>query len=733
VSYEGFTGGGIWTYEVLNYGENWREIDLLLDVYQEAGEWKGKMYAKEISSGKELNRVITLGSSPGNWWPSSFQEQAAITNIVWGHDSYYGRTVFEHKLKKLDGSWIKWDDSISIVTFCDPPLKFILPPQVYGGYYLYASHCVFWADNVKVETLYSVNAQYELFLQTGSGVLASFQTYGGSLLGENWACYNGGLWADWYKGSKKISRSEPVEMVKLYVKSDAGKYTGKFLIDTFVMTKSVLVSRYLKIKTEYVKPGADKPALAEEYLKIKIHYIKAPSTSPGGTGLGSSSIQSTEASTASGASSNPGGTIVEVMQGQPFLLRYRLCWDEPGTPGFYGIGIYWYNYENRPEENLTFLYSAAYFDDDGDNEPDPGVAPIENAVTLEAVPSGADTMYILSVEAATGDPRDGTFNVDIWVAAAGEGGVPHSPTDNHPIWHTMDSISVAESTIVDVPAGPITTRVFGVDVSISPSEDSGPPGATLNYTITVANKENVEDNYVLTVSDDAGWGLTLSENLFDNVQPGENRIATLSVAIPENVVGCIRDNITVKATSIGDPSVSASDTCVAYAAKLIYLTDDADVYERYPNNNYGSDTSIWVSPYDNRKNRGFLKFSLSEIPSGVNILDAKLHLNCWKKEYDDFDAASCEVENDNWSENVITWNNQPSYGGILDVIEITGIGWYTWDVTSFVDQEFKDDKVVSFCLKGAVEPHGGRALFDSKEWYDNHQYLEVVYGLLSDD
>ena len=47
-------------------------------------------------------------------------------------------------------------------------------------------------------------------------------------------------------------------------------------IKSWTVTKSVLAGRYLKIKSDYVKPGADKPALATEYLQIKSQYVKAP-------------------------------------------------------------------------------------------------------------------------------------------------------------------------------------------------------------------------------------------------------------------------------------------------------------------------------------------------------------------------------------------------------------------------------------------------------------------------
>jgi len=313
--------------------------------------------------------------------------------------------------------------------------------------------------------------------------------------------------------------------------------------------------------------------------------------------------------------SHPGGTTIDVNWGEAFLLRHRLEWSESGEKGYYSITIYWDCLDNKPSENFTFENASAYFDN-GDA--------IESIVTFKERPVGTGTRFTVNVRNATGDFKDGQFTVDIWLRAAGAEGVPHSATDNHPIYYS--GIDVAESSIVSEVPSPITVRVHELSA-------------------------------------------------------------------------------------------------------VIYPSDDADVYERYPDSNYGSSTSIWVSPYDNRKNRGFLKFGLSGIPSGAIIRQAKLYLHCWRKEYDNFDAACCGVENDDWSENTITWNNQPNYSISLDDQEIIGVGWYAWDVTVFVAEEFSGDNVTSFCLKGAVEPHGGRALFDSKEWRDNHPYLEVKYTL----
>jgi parallel beta-helix repeat protein len=113
----------------------------------------------------------------------------------------------------------------------------------------------------------------------------------------------------------------------------------------------------------------------------------------------------------------------------------------------------------------------------------------------------------------------------------------------------------------------VTYRVptLGVEVSVSPSYKSAPLGTALEYTVSVVNLGDVEDHYSLTVSDNAGWAPTLSDNSLV-IPAGENRTTTLTVVIPENALPGTEDNITVAAISQFDNTVSASANCIAKAS-----------------------------------------------------------------------------------------------------------------------------------------------------------------------
>jgi hypothetical protein len=104
-----------------------------------------------------------------------------------------------------------------------------------------------------------------------------------------------------------------------------------------------------------------------------------------------------------------------------------------------------------------------------------------------------------------------------------------------------------------------------VEVSISPSSQSGIPEATLIYTVTVKNNENANDNYSLENSDNSGWALSLDNNLL-TIPAGENRTTTLRVTIPASAENYAVDNITITATSQENSQISASASCIARAA-----------------------------------------------------------------------------------------------------------------------------------------------------------------------
>lgn len=130
---------------------------------------------------------------------------------------------------------------------------------------------------------------------------------------------------------------------------------------------------------------------------------------------------------------------------------------------------------------------------------------------------------------------------------------------------TVILTSVENAEISDSDSCIVRAITFDVSLSVSPAWQENFLGGGLDYAVIVVNSGLVMDNYILTVLDNLGWCLSLSGNLLENIEPGENKLVTLSITIPENAIGCTEDNITITATSMTDNRISDNDSCIVHA------------------------------------------------------------------------------------------------------------------------------------------------------------------------
>jgi uncharacterized repeat protein (TIGR01451 family) len=175
--------------------------------------------------------------------------------------------------------------------------------------------------------------------------------------------------------------------------------------------------------------------------------------------------------------------------------------------------------------------------------------PVYYDITTTAAYSGPITICIGYDETQVAGPEADLRlmqKVDGWVDVT-----TSVDTVNNRIYGTTTSLSIFIVTHVQA--------VRSVEVSISPSSQSGVNGEALTYTVTVINTGNVSDNYSLTATDNAGWSPILSPTSL-TISAGSSRTAMLSVAIPLNAVGGTIDNISVTTNGTG---VSASSSCTA--------------------------------------------------------------------------------------------------------------------------------------------------------------------------
>ena len=207
-------------------------------------------------------------------------------------------------------------------------------------------------------------------------------------------------------------------------------------------------------------------------------------------------------------------------------------------------------------ETLTYTVTVSntgnikdnYILTDNDNA---GWSPSVSKTSIVVEPFLSDSTTTLSVVIPSG-AENGTID-NIWVKATSK--------DNAAIF---DNKSCTAQVIQVGPPGPVPS--YGVDVSISPSSQSGSNGTTLKYIVTVSNTGNVSDTYTLENTDNAGWAKSLSTASL--TVPGKSSdVVTLSVTIPSNAQDGAWDNITVKATSRTNSSITDKDSCAAHVIK----------------------------------------------------------------------------------------------------------------------------------------------------------------------
>jgi len=258
-----------------------------------------------------------------------------------------------------------------------------------------------------------------------------------------------------------------------------------------------------------------------------------------------------------------------------------------------------------------------------------------------------------------------------------------------------------------------TARSVLPSMSISPVSYEGSRGENLTFTVTVTNPTTSPKSFNLTVRDNAGlyenWYPTLGSYKFDNVPAGGSKTTTLKVTVSWYSPQGTRDDITVRATSVGNENIRAENSCIAFSkgetGQTIGRTDAAFVWKKWPDNHLevkdiNGNPLLEVGRSENYPSRIFLKFYLSGIslPPGSKFAGGELRIETGITS--GANVQCYRVDNDNWSEGSITWNNNPRIGeAISDNQWVTAsYAWYEWAISSYVVEQFEKDKIVSLCM-----------------------------------
>lgn len=148
---------------------------------------------------------------------------------------------------------------------------------------------------------------------------------------------------------------------------------------------------------------------------------------------------------------------------------------------------------------------------------------------------------------------------------------------------------------------------------------------------------------------------------------------------------------------------------------------DAYVYSNFPYSNFGGDAYLKVGMGAGGERRSYVQFDVSAIPSGAAIHSATLNLYCTFSNL----TVSVHQVTSSWTEEGITWNNQPSFVSTpTDSTSEGSGGWCSWDVIRDV-QAWVDGAAVNH---GFVLMSDGQHTFYSRDSIGSKKpVLDITY------
>lgn len=253
------------------------------------------------------------------------------------------------------------------------------------------------------------------------------------------------------------------------------------------------------------------------------------------------------------------------------------------------------------------------------------------------------------------------------------------------LMHYDDGAWVDVTTTID----PINGRVCGVVTNLSPFEVAAPPAPTATPTATPT----------------------------DTPEPPTATPTVAPTATPTNTP--------LPPTPSPTPTTPAV-SCIA-ATETYTSSADAWIDQNSSSNNFGSDSILKVQAKSSNNFRALVRFDLPATPpEGCVVQSATLRMYAasWKngRTLQAFQIA------DSWSENGVTWSNQPATSGSAATTS-SGKNWRQWNVTSQVQAMYSAGANHGFLLRDATESGGGsEQQFHGREKNDKIPQLVITYG-----
>ena len=118
--------------------------------------------------------------------------------------------------------------------------------------------------------------------------------------------------------------------------------------------------------------------------------------------------------------------------------------------------------------------------------------------------------------------------------------------------------------------------------------------------------------------------------------------------------------------------------------------------------NFGTDAALRVKKGSSAiySRKTVIKFDLSNVSPADTLKYAVLKLNVTT--FPKVMNIQVLQTTDNWTETGITWNNAPASGALVYSRQISGTGVYTWDISDYLRQEYRGDKILSLVVDDVI-------------------------------
>jgi hypothetical protein len=160
-------------------------------------------------------------------------------------------------------------------------------------------------------------------------------------------------------------------------------------------------------------------------------------------------------------------------------------------------------------------------------------------------------------------------------------------------------------------------------------------------------------------------------------------------------------------------------------AVTVTSTADAWIDQGSPTSNKGTDSILKVMSKSKNNMRALVKFNLPQIPQGCVVQSATLRL------YTASTKTGRTIQvlqiNANWTENGVTWSNQPATIG-TPATTSSGSGWRQWNVAAMVQAMYNSGLNYGFLIRDATENKDAEQQFHSREKGETIPELVITFA-----